>query len=75
MYGSTALNLLCQTRTQEAYADGTLMAAVDAIVQCDSSVVAQPNETNRTPLHLACDTTFLMWWEHHNNTLMILRLI
>jgi hypothetical protein len=74
MYGSTALHLLCQTRTQEAYADGTLLAAVDAIVQCDSSVVAQPNETNRTPLHLACDTTFL-WGEHHNNTPMILRLI
>ena len=73
MYGSTALHLLCQTRTQDAYADGTLLAAVDAILQHDSRVVAQPNQANRTPLHLACDTTSL-WGEHHN-TPLILRLI
>jgi hypothetical protein len=72
-YGSTALHLLCQTRTQEAYADGTLLAAVDAIVQRDSGLVAQPNGTNRTPLHLACDTPFL--WGAHHNTPLILRLI
>jgi hypothetical protein len=73
MYGSTALHLLCQARTQEAYAGGTFLAAVDAIIQRDPRVVAQPNETNRTPLHLACDTTFL-WGERHN-TALILRLI
>jgi hypothetical protein len=73
IYGSTALHLLCQSRTTEAYADGTLLAAVDAIVQRDSRVVSQPNQTNRTPLHLACDTTFL--WGQHHNTPLILRLI
>jgi hypothetical protein len=55
-YGSTALHILCCS----PQLGDALIRAIEVIIERDPSLIAQPNQTSWTPLHLVCEKR-LLW--------------